>query len=66
MEYWIRGLGLSALSLFTGLNQKALSVLYFPFRVLSPSLGEHFKTGAMRPSSEFPTPVRFAFPDTSE
>jgi hypothetical protein len=29
-------------------------------------LGEHFKTGAMRPSSEFPTPVRFAFPDTSE
>jgi acetoin:2,6-dichlorophenolindophenol oxidoreductase subunit alpha len=28
--------------------------------------GEHFKTGAMRPSSEFPTPVRFAFPDTSE
>jgi hypothetical protein len=27
---------------------------------------EHFKTGAMRPSSEFPTPVRFAFPDTSE
>jgi hypothetical protein len=30
------------------------------------SPGEHFKTGAMRPSSEFPTPVRFAFPDTSE
>ena len=29
-------------------------------------LGEHFKTAAMRPSSEFPTPVRFAFPDTSE
>jgi hypothetical protein len=28
--------------------------------------GEHFKPGAMRPSSEFPTPVRFAFPDTSE
>ena len=28
--------------------------------------GEHFKTGAMRPSFEFPTPVRFAFPDTSE
>jgi hypothetical protein len=27
---------------------------------------EHFKPGAMRPSSEFPTPVRFAFPDTSE
>jgi hypothetical protein len=28
--------------------------------------GEHFKTGAMRPSSEFPAPVHFAFPDTSE
>ena len=27
---------------------------------------EHFKPGAMRPSSEFPSPVRFAFPDTSE
>jgi hypothetical protein len=45
MEYWIRGLGWSALSLFTGLNQKALSVLYFPFRVLSPSLGERQKVG---------------------
>jgi len=28
--------------------------------------GEHFKPGAMRPSSEFPSPVRFAFLDTSE
>src|SRR5260221_4533694 len=28
--------------------------------------GEHFKPGAMRPSSEFPSPVRFALPDTSE
>ena len=33
---------------------------------LTARLREHFKTGAMRPSSEFPTPVRFAFPDTSE
>ena len=28
--------------------------------------GEHFKPGATRPSSQFPSPVRFAFPDTSE
>ena len=28
--------------------------------------GEHFKPGAMRPSSELPSPVRFAFLDTSE
>ena len=28
--------------------------------------GEHFKPGAMRPSSEFPSPVRFAVPDASE
>jgi hypothetical protein len=32
----------------------------------STLIGEHFKPGAMRPSSEFPSPVRFAFPDTSE
>src|SRR5712664_3795033 len=31
-----------------------------------PYSREHFKPWAMRPSSEFPTPVRFAFPDTSE
>ena len=34
--------------------------------LLTAILGEHFKPGAMRPSSEFPSPVRFAFPDTSE
>jgi tetratricopeptide (TPR) repeat protein len=28
--------------------------------------GEHFKLGATRPSSQFPSLVRFAFPDTSE
>jgi hypothetical protein len=27
-------------------------------------LGEHFKPGAMRPSSQCPSPVRFAFPET--
>src|SRR5258707_13165491 len=43
--------------------------LGFLSSLLGPDLievGEHFKTGAMRPSSEFPTPVHFAFPDTSE
>ena len=29
-------------------------------------IGEHFKPGAMRPSYEFASPVRFAFSDTSE
>jgi hypothetical protein len=29
-------------------------------------VGEYFKPGAMRPSSQSPSPVRFAFPDTSE
>jgi hypothetical protein len=28
--------------------------------------GEHFKPGAARPSSQSPSPVRFAFPDTNE
>jgi hypothetical protein len=28
--------------------------------------GEHFKLGATRPSSEFASPVQFAFPDTNE
>jgi hypothetical protein len=32
----------------------------------SNQAGEHFKLGATRPSSEFPSPVRFACPDTSE
>ena len=30
------------------------------------TLGEHFKLGATRPSSEFASPVQFAFPDTNE
>ena len=29
-------------------------------------VGEHFKPGAMRPSSQFPSLVRFALPDTNE
>ena len=49
--------------------------LFYPGRTLEPGvdllrpvqgIGEHFKPGATRPSSQFPSPVRFAFPDTSE
>src|SRR5271166_4353599 len=29
-------------------------------------VGEHFKPGATRPSSQFASPVQFPFPDTTE
>src|SRR5580704_1895093 len=35
-------------------------------RCLLSANGEYFKPGATRPSSEFRSPVQFAFPDTNE
>ena len=67
LNQWLTHLPPALVQAHLNIDLATIHAIPHPEEVIVPAeFGEYFKLGATRPSSQSPSPVRFAFPDTNE